>query len=61
MKTFFVILFLLVSGTGIAGKQDFSGWMKKRDLDSYFEILNKGDTESPYFDKGHWICTVENR
>ena len=61
MKSTVAIFFLLLSSISVADDDNFSGWMKKRDLDSYFEILNKGDTKSNYFDKGHWIRAVEGR
>jgi hypothetical protein len=61
MKWTIGTIILLFSISCHAGDDSFSGWMAKRDLDSYFEILNKGDTSSNYFDKGHWISAVEGR
>jgi tetratricopeptide (TPR) repeat protein len=61
MRISLFVWVLLVSYSVFAKAEDFTGWMTKSDLDSYFEILNKADTESSYFDKGHWISAVEGR
>ncbi len=45
----------------MADEEKFTGWMTHIDLDSYFEILNNGDKNSNYFDKGHRIMAVEGR
>ncbi len=56
-----IAIILCFSASAIADEGRFTGWMTLVDLDNYFEVLNNGDTNSNYFEKGHRITAVEGR
>ncbi len=60
-KKLILIIALCFSMSVIADEEKFTGWMTHIDLDNYFEVLNNGDKNSNYFDKGHRIIAVEGR
>ncbi len=63
MKRLIIVIAIVLyfSASVIADEGKFTGWMTHIDLDSYFEVLNNGDTNSNYFEKGHRITAVEGR
>ncbi len=54
-----ISLFLITSAQ--ADDKEFTSWMKKSDLDSYFQVLNNFDEDNDFFAKGYWITAVEGR
>jgi hypothetical protein len=56
-----IAMVLCFSASAIADEGKFTGWMTPVDLDNYFEVLNNGDTNSNYFEKGLRITAVEGR
>ena len=63
MKRLIIVtaMVLCFSASAIADEEKFTGWMTLVDLDNYFEVLNNGDKNSNYFEKGHRITAVEGR
>ena len=61
MKTITFIFTLLFITHTHASDKDFTSWMKKSDLDNYFQVLNNFDEDQDFFAKGHWITAAEGR
>lgn len=61
MYKILIFLFLTVTFKNVIADDDFTSWMKKSDLDNYFEVLNNFDEGNDFFAKGHWITAVEGR
>lgn len=60
-KTIALIISLFFAVHLQANERDFTSWMKKSDLDSYFQVLNNFDEDKNFFAKGHWVTAVEGR
>lgn len=60
-KTIVLIISLFLIAPLQANEIGFTSWMKRSDLDNYFQVLNDFDESKDFFAKGHWITAVEGR
>jgi hypothetical protein len=62
MRIIILLITFFVSTIAFSHDDDeFSGWMNHTGLDNYFFVLNNGDEETSFFEKGHRITALEGR
>jgi hypothetical protein len=60
MKIIILITFF-ISSIAFSHDEEFSDWVNHTCLENYFFVLNNGDEETSFFEKGHRITALEGR
>jgi hypothetical protein len=61
MRIIILLITFFISSVAFSHDEKFSDWMNHIDLDNYFFVLNNGDDETSFFEKGHRITALEGR
>ena len=61
MRIIILLITFFISSIAFSHDEEFSDWMNHTDLDNYFFVLNNGDEETSFFEKGHRITAIEGR
>jgi hypothetical protein len=61
MRIIILLITFFISSIAFSHDEEFSNWMNHTGLDNYLFVLNNGDKETSFFEKGHRITALEGR
>jgi hypothetical protein len=61
MKIIILLITFFISSIAFSHDEEFSDWVNHTGLENYFFVLNNGDEETSFFEKGHRITALEGR